>query len=181
MCFPFLVSFLNPSNTTFAVHILLDLWPATGTDLPRTTLFNRTDSPALISFHGLLAYAGISSPLSHSPLGFSLVWVCMGLVHASPTAVNSYVQLLWPKTLFYCSRPLPLALTIFLPLLPKCSLSFGRRRKIQMFQPGLSTLQSLILCTLTSCGCLCSLPSTQHKCRDTPIYVYDNESHSKSI
>lgn len=38
--------FFKPINPTFAVHMLLDMWPATGTDLPRTTLFNRTDSPS---------------------------------------------------------------------------------------------------------------------------------------
>lgn len=62
-------------------------------------------------------------------MGFCLAWAFSGHVHAIPVAVGPVVQLpcCVQKTLFPCSNPLPLALTVFLPALSKWLPSLGWR------------------------------------------------------
>lgn len=51
------------------------------------------------------------------------------------------------KTQFPWSLPLPMALTIFLSLLPHSSLSHRREGLMKTFGVGLSALKTLTLCT----------------------------------
>lgn len=87
-------------------------------------------------------------------VGFDLVWDWTGIEHAITCAVNSCVQMprcICKMYLLSCSYPLPLTHTISGPSLPESlEEEGGTHAPLQ-----LNILQSLILCTLSSCGSLC--------------------------
>lgn len=85
-----------------------------------------------------------------SMLGFGNTWTFLGLLHVVITAVSSYVQLpsyIW-RTLSPCHDFW--LLQYFYPLLCTEPWASEGEHPIEMFHLGLSILQSLILCSLST-------------------------------
>lgn len=102
------------------------------------------------------------------------------LMHSVTAAVSSSIQ--WTchvkKTLFWCSHPAPLAVTIFLSLL-QCDLWALKAKAVKY------TLQPL-LCTLPSYESLYCSPSTKKRflwwgLRDAQIYEYKDKNLGSSL
>lgn len=119
------------------------------------------------------------------PIGFRTRWQ----QHAAPVSEFTRASLLWcveglvflgffshhPSLRVHtCVRPLvcrgsrfsrcllpPLALMLFLPPLPHRSLRPAGRDLVAVSHSGLGVLRSLVLCTLSRCGCSCLFSSAE--------------------
>lgn len=120
--------------------------------IPKDILLEKTEQVWIANRFSIRS--GSSCPLPWLSDGtFSDLNMCSPL-HAALVFMRLYVYphcCVW-KMLLPWNYPLPLVLTVFLPLLAYRHLCFEWRSLMKIYYLGLRTLKPLILCILLSCG-----------------------------
>lgn len=167
--FVFLVPFWSLVNIVCATHILLDMWPFIGAWL----VYQETHPQRELTLP--LPVATSCPQLLFSAWDFMSAF-CLHAGILSDLAFTGFVQAL-PNAWSSCTTapvcPEDIFLEVIYHLLLFCSFCFlfhidprvlRREGVTQTFHLGLNIPQSLILCTLTSCGSLYKLPSSANRC-----------------